>query len=81
MVKKQRSKYEFEESDVIHLIACTLAIIITVGTLIVSFMPIIESERTHSDEIWDNDNYTYDQKVYQQRVVEYKINQARKVQK
>ena len=81
MTKQHRSKYEFEESDVIHIIACTLAIIIVVGTYLVNFMPIIESERTHSDEIWDNDAYSYDQKVLEQRKVEIKINNARKASK
>ncbi len=78
MATKKRSRYEFEESDVIHIIACVLAIIIVVGTYLFSFMPIIESERTHSDEIWENDELTYDQKVYEQRKVENKINHARK---
>ena len=77
MANKRRSRYEFEDADVIHLIACTLAIIIVVGTFLVSFMPIIESERTHSDEIWDNDSLTYDEKVIEQRRVEYKIQKAR----
>ena len=78
MAQKHRSRFEFEESDVIHIIACVLAIIIVVGTYLFSFMPIIESERTHSDEIWDNDAYSYDQKVLEQRKVENKINNARK---
>ncbi len=78
MTRKRRSRFEFEESDVIHIVACVLAIIIVVGTYLVSFMPIIESERTHSDEIWDNNSLTYDQKVLEQRRVENKINHARK---
>ena len=77
MSNKRRSRHEFEDSDVIHLIACILAIIIVVGTYLVTFMPIIESERTHSDEIWDNEDLTYDEKVLEQRNVEYKIQKAR----
>ena len=77
MAKKNRSRHEFEESDAIHLIACTLAIIIMVGTFLINFMPIIESARTHSDEIWDNESLTYDQKVLRQREVEYEIQKAR----